>query len=455
MRNTRGNIIATLRSGPLSAAEIAARLQIASSTVSRNLNAITDKVIKAGEGRATKWHLIRPVAPLAGAWQWPIYRVNASGNTEKIAHLYSVYPAESYLVEYFRSNNIPNLQLSFGEWTFYESLPWWLTDMRPQGFLGRSLAQQLHKQGEHFNVDPRQWHEDQVLAVLVRFPQDHIGNLLVGESAYQLWQQRDQHQKISDAQAAALAEAIANGEHFESSAQGEQPKFMARLAEGDCLVKFSGAITQVQLDSVANRWADLLQAEALAATILNNNFARIAAPSRCWQANQRTFMASLRFDRNNAGGRKGVISFTSLDAEFVGKGSEPWPVIVNSLYQQGIVSEQAVSQCKIAWAFGQLIANSDMHLGNISVMSSGSRPYEIAPIYDMLPMHFAPTPAGDLPSKPRAIPQHPAVAPLYWQMALPVAQQFWQAVLLHPQISTHFKVLAAQQQQLLTHLHQE
>ncbi|WP_417657500.1 type II toxin-antitoxin system HipA family toxin YjjJ [Pseudidiomarina aestuarii] len=448
MPELNDNIISILRSGPMSAAELARRLDIDATTVSRRLNAMGPKVIKAGDGRSTRWYLRRRLSMPTPAIKadvdvLPIYRVDEHGQAEKIAHLHVVYPADSYLAEYFRKSDTTDKQQS--EWTFFESLPWWVTDMRPQGFLGRSFAQQLRAQGQPVDSDPNRWSEDTTLSVLASYPQDHVGNLLIGDTAYTRWLNAAPDSMMSDAEAGTRADAIARGEHFDSSAKGEQPKFTARLHEGECLIKFSGQVKQLEIDSPANRWADLLHAEALASAALNQSIANIAATSRSFQVNQRTLLASRRFDRTDTGGRLGVISWTSLDLEFVGKANEPWPVIADLLHQQNIISEVAATHSKISWAFGQLIANSDMHLGNISCVNRGGRPYELAPIYDMLPMHFAPKSTGDLPATTYAISIHPSVPRICWEAAFPAAIAFWKRVSSHDMISDHFKVLAAQQ----------
>ncbi|WP_126804336.1 HipA domain-containing protein [Aliidiomarina minuta] len=246
-----------------------------------------------------------------------------------------------------------------------------------------------------------------------------------------------------------MAEAIARGEHFDSSAQGEQPKFTARLNEGDCLVKFTGRVEQREIESVPGRWADLLHAEALAAGALNQAWPNMAAPNRSFEVSQRTLLASERFDRTPQGGRIGVISFASLDAEFLGRASENWPVIADGLHQQKVITEKAATQCKVAWAFGQLIANSDMHLGNVSALNMSGRPYELAPIYDMLPMHYSPKPTGDLPADAFQIHMDPAVSRVCWEQAYPAAILFWQRVLKHSAISEQFKTLARQQLQVV------
>lgn len=426
----------------MSSADIAAGLRVNATTVSRQLNQFGDRVIKSGAGRSTLWYLSRPLKALGDAHMLPIYRVDTAGSARKIAHLYLVFPANGYLVEYFRENATDGASSKGVEWAYYESLPWWLTDMRPQGFLGRSFANLLRTRGENLNADPRTWSDDEILSVLARYPQDNIGNLLIGEEAYKQWLHSAQPVSMSAAEVAEIAEAIARGEHFGSSTQGEHPKLIACLAGTECIVKFSGQVTQTAVDTVANRWADLLHVEALSSTILNQAIPGMAAINRAFQVNERTFMASQRFDRTTLGGRLGVISLSSLDAEFVGKAEQPWPVIMQALANADIVTEQALVHSKIAWAFGQLIANSDMHLGNLSVLNVRGRPYDLAPIYDMLPMHFAPTSAGDLPTQPRNINLCLQVDRVHWELAHPLALALWQQVIEHPSISDHFKILA-------------
>lgn len=446
MSELEKSIISSLKAGPMSAAELARGLRVDATTITRRLGRMGAQVIKTGGGRSTRWYVRRTLPMLPGLEVLPIYRVERSGAAEKMARLHIVYPDDSYLVEYFRVYDAGGE--AYAEWNFYESLPWWLSDMRPQGFLGRSFAKRLRAEGEPLESDPNKWSEDDVLAVLAKFPQDHVGNLLVGDLAYTHWLQSAQEAAISDQQAGAKAEAIARGEHVDSSAKGEQPKFPTTLSEGECIVKFSGHVTQTEIDSVANRWADLLQAEALAAAALNAVVADIAAHNRTFCVQGRTLLASKRFDRIPEGGRVRINSFSSLDPEFVGKANGSWPEIADALYQQGIITENAVTQCKVAWAFGQLIANSDMHLGNVSVLNCGGRPFELAPIYDMLPMHFSPNSAGDLPSEPYHIGFNPSVPKICWQTAYAAAHDFWSSVLASGVISEHFKDLARQQLQV-------
>ena len=93
-----------------------------------------------------------------------------------------------------------------------------------------------------------------------------------------------------------------------------------------------------------------------------------------------------------------VLAFAALDAEFVGSGGN-WPVIARALWKSGVITPQAFDTACLLWAFGTLIGNTDMHSGNLSCLSEGRRPYELAPAYDMTPMAFAPTAGGGLPDR--------------------------------------------------------
>lgn len=452
------NILLMLQAGPRSASDLAARLKIDQSNVSRYLNgALKGQVLKIGAGRSTRWGLLRHFIDQKVLLKLPIYRVTERGGAVKIAHLSAIYPLDNYVVEYFRD---AETESPTPEWAVYESLPWWLTDMRPQGFLGRSFAQLMHKIDGRMSTDPRTWGEDQILYVLAHYPQDTIGNLLIGEQAYQTWLQEKSPVAISPQDAAIRADAIVQGEHFESSAQGEQPKFIAVIkginSEGmsrksvESIIKFSGAVTAAEaasgVDTVANRWADLLHVEALSSKVLNQAMPGIAALNTSFRAGSRTFMASKRFDRLANGGRVGVISLSSLDAEFVGQANSSWPTVMAVLAAEKIVSEEALQQTKMLWAFGQLIANTDMHFGNLSVLNKSGRPYSLAPVYDMLPMYYAPSSAGDVPQySERTILTNSEVKQEHWQLAHGLALSLWQQVLEHEAISPHFKTIGAQQ----------
>ena len=102
----------------------------------------------------------------------------------------------------------------------------------------------------------------------------------------------------------------------------------------------------------------------------------------------RLFLEATRFDRIGLHGRSSMISLQMVDAEFVGDGAD-WPIVMQQLADQKLVSEQDVQHARFIWEFGYLINNTDMHLGNLSLAMSGAQ-FSMLPTYDMCSMGFAP-----------------------------------------------------------------
>lgn len=63
-----------------------------------------------------------------------------------------------------------------------DGLPWWLFDMRPQGYLGRAYAS-THAAGLGLPANPEHWSDTEVIRALLAHGQDAVGNLLIGELA--------------------------------------------------------------------------------------------------------------------------------------------------------------------------------------------------------------------------------------------------------------------------------
>ncbi|PAP21182.1 transcriptional regulator, partial [Salmonella enterica subsp. enterica serovar Enteritidis] len=112
-----------LLQGPRSAAEIRTSLAVSQATISRLVSAHQD-VIQLGKARATRYAIVRTVRGVAA---FPLWQDNAQGQAAKFGDLYPRWPQGRCLVA-----------LDTGEWQWFDSLPWYLTDLRPQGFLGRA-----------------------------------------------------------------------------------------------------------------------------------------------------------------------------------------------------------------------------------------------------------------------------------------------------------------------------
>jgi len=164
-----------------------------------------------------------------------------------------------------------------------------------------------------------------------------------------------------------MAEDVLKGEVPGSSAGGEQPKFTAFSSgyESHVIVKFSPRGDT----EIAKRWRDILITEYHAAQIINENICP-AARTRFLEAEGRLFLETRRFDRLGVSGRYSMISLQAIDNEFTGLGHN-WGRVMGALKAQGLVSRQDAHVAGQLLYFGQLIHNTDMHLGNLSLCIDG------------------------------------------------------------------------------------
>ena len=308
-----------------------------------------------------------------------IYEVSATGTLKELGTLVPVRP-EGYVLVHHDGTGLHS-----------EGLPWWLNDLRPQGYLGRIQARRLSAElGLPLNLED--WSDTHALRALIHEGEDLPGNLIVGQAAADRFLAASPPVPIpSDGKGqayAALAAAAARGEHHGALLGGEQPKFTAYVEcpEGPAhvLVKFSDPADT----AASQRWRDLLLAEHLALEVLREQGIPAAQSAIIDHAGQR-FLEVRRFDREGHTGRRGVVSIGTLDDEFVGSGGT-WPQVTRALVTAGIVHDEAIPAVDLLWAFGTLIGNTDMHGGNLSFSTERGRNYQLAPAYDMVPMAFAP-----------------------------------------------------------------
>jgi hypothetical protein len=246
----------------------------------------------------------------------------------------------------------------------------------------------------------------------------------------------------SEAYAARAAQAavVRRG----SSAGGEQPKFLT-VAPNDSgqlqpvLVKFSASMEQ----QTGQRWGDLLLCEYHALTVLAE--AGLAAPgTRILDEGRRRFLEVPRFDRTVAGGRRGVISLEALHASAVGTLARTWPEAALNLQNAGLLDSDGVETVRRLHAFGELIGNTDMHFGNLSFWLDDTLPFRVAPIYDMLPMLWAPSAQGEILERPFSpLPPVPADRAL-WQDSALLAEPFWARASADAQLSEPFRQRAGE-----------
>ena len=430
--------------GALSSAELQTVLGVSQPTVSRALAPLIQagEVQKVGAARKQRYVLPRTVRDVGRSV--PIMRINAQGQPSPFGRMVPLVGAGAKGAVWVDEED--------GLSQRFDGLPWFLDDMRPQGFMGRTFASS-HPELQLGN-DPRFWSDDDVLRALALCGDDLPGNLVVGEAAFARFHSLPQRASrvASIADYPALADAAMQGSMGGSSAGGEQPKFCTIVgggAAGDAprhvLVKFSPA-GDAPTDQ---RIRDLLVCEHLALqTLAGAGIA--AATSRISTGAGRVFLEVERFDRtpihaaNPLGlGRIGMVSLMVYDAEYVGA-MDNWAATANRMQERGLLRPADARTLRLLEAFGELIANTDRHYGNISLLLDDDD-WALAPAYDMLPMLYAPVGGELVPRNFAARPLQPTAATLpEWPQALALARSFWAAASADARISTGFRQIATE-----------
>ena len=427
------------RRAAASAPELAEQLGVSIATLHRLLQEIDGRVVGTGKARRTRYALRRALR--GDPAELPLYEVDASGRAGLVAYLALVRPEGSCAD--FTDTGWPVPDESRDGW--WGGLPYPLYDMRPQGYMGRQFARAQHR-FLAVSANPAEWSDDDVLYVLSRTGSDVSGNLILGNPAYEHWQggkltppEPLKARSLGRAYAGLAEQAVAAGVAG-SSAAGEFPKFPAlrELAGSDTphvMVKFSGADNS----PTVRRWADLLVCEHLALEAAASLPGVQSARSRVVTHVGRTFLEVERFDRHGLFGRSRLVCLATLDAALLGDGSTDWARLAARFAVAGMLTPEDDLRIQHLWWFGRLIANTDMHTGNLSFRPQGT--LALAPAYDMLPMLYAPLPGGEVPARAFEPPLPlPPQRPI-WSTACKAALSFWQGASLDERISVEFRAI--------------
>ncbi|MEY2686828.1 MAG: hypothetical protein RL375_1026 [Pseudomonadota bacterium] len=438
------------RQPAVSAPALAVQLGISTATLQRLLPGLGERLLTRGAARRTRHALRRPLR--GDLRELPLYAVDTAGQAQALSALALVQPEGSCLS--LAGSDWPIPDESRDGW--WGGLPYPLHDMRPQGYLGRQFARAEHA-ALGVPSNPEAWSDDDIVWALAQHGADLSGNLILGNPAFKRWHAGRLTPPASiavdadlPAAYAALAEqAVAQGVPG-SSAAGEFPKFPALrelpgAATPHVLVKFSGA----DGSPAVQRWADLLVCEHLALQAAATLGGVNSATSRVVQhSGGRTFLEVERFDRHGAFGRSPLVSLGTLDAALLGDGSSDWCHLAARLAAPKLLSPADVSAIAHLWWFGRLIANSDMHTGNLSFRPHQGK-LQLAPTYDMLPMAYAPLPGGEVAPREFAPPLPLPPERGSWDTACAAATGFWQAAAVDVRVSTGFRAICAHNAQRL------
>ena len=392
-------------------------------TVSRLLAGLSSKLLVLGTGKRTRYALPHGILGLPA--QQPLRAVHEDGRVEDWGRL-------SFLQGQRVHVQAPGIDL-----LVQGQLPWFLSPLRGEGFIGRLRARELAAWG--LPADPAQWTLEQTLFAALHTP-DAPGALQLGEDlpAGAATQAATPGTPATGPDWDALADATTQLGPAGSSAGGEQAKFLTRDAQGQALlVKFSPP----RPSPFGTRWHDLLHAEALALAVLGEHGVEVAQ-THVVESARRTFLVSRRFDRHGLHGRSHVVPLHAVHDAFVPGPRQHWAATCAALAQQRRLPSEAAVQARALMHFGRLIGNTDMHFGNLSLRVAWPDlvrgRFTLAPLYDMLPMRWRPdVHSGEL----GPLPFTPDLADLQ-SAARPVALVFWQRCARSSAISSEFKALA-------------
>jgi hypothetical protein len=427
-------LIAHLGRGVAASAELEAALDLSQTAVSRLLRELIcdGQIIRLGTTRGARYGLLRPIGNIGS--QWELRRIDETGNVLSMGRLHALAAGE------YSFSPSTRIHSAWGGVT--EGIPYFLQDQRPGGFLGRAVPRRYTELALPQRVID--WNDDHYLQYLTRRGADTVGDLIVGDGSFNEYVElQKQRTPIAlDARAVEfprLAKQVMAGGLPGSCAHGEHPKFTTLLRRSDdfqqALVKFSPPVNT----AVGQRWSDLLVAEHLAHEVLSGSGIP-AVRSEIHQFEGVTFLQEDRFDRLGLNGRVGVTSLLSIDTTQYGM-LDNWIASAMRLHRDRRINTQTVEMVRLVYTFGGLIANTDRHFGNLAMFDRYDGQFRLAPVYDMLPMLFAPQ--NDEIIARVFEPADPTAETItVYRQAREVAEQYWGLLSTDTRVSADFRMIA-------------
>jgi hypothetical protein len=427
-------VLRRLTDGTATAAELEKVLGQSQASVSRLLRDLVrrESIVRIGSTRGARYGLLRPIEGIGA--RWPLRRVGFDGGIHDLGTLHALAGTEFY----FQAGSA-----NFKGGGVSDGLPYFLQDQRPAGFLGRGVPQRHPELALPQRVTD--WSDDHYLRYLTQHGSDTVGDLILGDAALNDHLSTSRRRKpipVDDRRERypQLVAEVMDGALPGSSAHGEHPKFAVMLEEGGVtrhvIVKYSPQVAT----SVGQRWSDLLVSEHLAHVELNAAGVA-AAHSRIHQFSGRTYLEVDRFDRKGRDGRIGVTSLYAIDSSLYGK-LDHWTESATRLARDRRIDGETMEAVRFASTFGSLIANTDRHFGNLAFFDDYDGQFSLAPVYDMLPMLFAPE--HDQITTRVFDPPSPATDSLRaYGRARSLAEKYWSACARDDRISQEFRQICA------------
>ncbi|MEJ1961513.1 MAG: type II toxin-antitoxin system HipA family toxin YjjJ [Gammaproteobacteria bacterium] len=430
----QSQLITRLERGVAASTELEAALDLSQTAVSRLLRELISdgQIIRLGTTRGARYGLLRPIGNIGT--QWELRRIDASGNVQLMGRLHALAAGEYAFA--------PSTRIHFAWGGVTEGIPYFLQDPHPGGFLGRAVPLRYPELGLPQRVID--WNDDHYLQYLTRRGADTVGDLILGDESFNEYVELQKRRTpiALDARVAEfprLAKEVMGGGLPGSSAHGEHPKFTVLLRRGDdcqhALVKFSPPVTT----AVGQRWSDLLVAEHLAHEVLSGS-GMPAARSEIHQFERVTFLQMDRFDRSGLNGRVGVTSLLSIDTTQYGM-LDNWIASAMRLHRDRRIDAQTLDMTRLVYTFGGLIANTDRHFGNLAMFDRYDGQFRLAPVYDMLPMLFAPQ-NDEIIARVFQPADPTAETMAVYRHARELAERYWQLLSTDTRVSADFRAIA-------------
>ncbi len=414
------------RRGVTPARELTRLLDISPATLSRLVRRADEQILRLGRTRGARY-AVRSSVPNVGT-QLPIWSIDEAGEAADFGVVHFLHD-EHYWFQ-------PSHQLqSRTRGSLYEGLPPFLADMVPQGYLGRFFPERYPDLDLPARImDWSDIHSIQAIALRV---DDAVGNLVAGHDSMNRYLSSRQEITRREQYPAITRDLAVHA--VGSSAGGEFPKFTAFDGIRHLLVKFtSGDGSDVDI-----RWRDLLISEELAARVLADFGVPVPATGLI-QIDRQAFLEVERFDRVGESGRRPVMSLGAVDDWLHGH-RDSWPKAAARLYADNLLDQASYDTMLFMEAFARLIANSDRHFGNITFFwnpFAKEHEFSLSPIYDMLPMSFAPAAGGMVVDKEYVKPSPTSELLECWTEAADLAHTYWKLVADDERISASFRKLA-------------
>ncbi len=421
------SVVKILKTGFVTQKEIQAITNLSQATVSRCLKKLIGLLLVLPDSSPREYSL--PDANTKKPFQ--LGEVDEHGKESLLGNVYALSDGK-YFVNLFQGGS--KLYLGDKGNGLFNGLPFFLYDLKPQGFLGNQFVKQLAGGASNYPKYLSLWSSSHIFQFLIEYGDDLPGNLKFGDSVRSSLRQpispigRDSYD--------FMCQQMKEGKVPKSSAGGEQQKFTAFNKEinAHVIVKY----TSNENDAVTRRWKDVLVTEYHALKILQE-LKLPAADVRLIDQDNRFYLETKRFDRLGNYGRSSMFSLQAIDLEYTGLG-ENWQQITRELTKLNLLSETDRIYTSTLWQFSKLIANTDTHLGNISFGIKGDS-FSLLPIYDMCSMGIAPK-INSLDPISFTLPEIDSlnISQDYKKVLINVAIKFWQRVEDDARISNEFRV---------------